>query len=203
MNQHNRKLLTFTALALAAMTLTAALAQAEAQDEKKTREVYRARLVDMSNRQSGLAGMADFIVTGWTVDAERNVLITTLRDKGHGEFIKALRMREEKGFFSPQTTQTSGQGAARFRYVYKINNDDGSSRVVIVTDRRLATVASTSEIRDYDVSMATMDFPAGSDTGTGMLYWAVRVSWDKDKDQMKLESPGTEGMRLTNVKLVK
>jgi hypothetical protein len=62
---------------------------------------------------------------------------------------------------------------------------------------------TTSEIREYDVSMVTMDFPADSDTGTGTLYLAVRVSWDKDTDRMKLESPGSDGMTLTNVKLVK
>ncbi len=203
MKPHYRRFTTLTVLALAVFAITAVPERAEAQEQEKTRDVYRARIVDMSNRNSGLAGMADFIVTGWTVAAERNMLITTLREKGHDDFIKALRMREEKGFFSPQTTQTSGQGSARFRYVYKFDNDDGSSRVVIVTDRRLRTVASTSEIRDYDISMATMDFPAGSDTGTGMLYLAVRVGWDQDKDRIKLESPGSEGMRLTNVKLVK
>jgi hypothetical protein len=203
MTKHNRNLLTFTTLVLAALTLTAGLTSAAVQDDKKMREVYRARLVDTSNRNSGLAGMADFIVTGWTVTAERTMLINTLRDKGHDDFIQALRKREDKGYFSPQTTQTSGQGSARFRYVYKVDNDDGSHRVVIVTDRRLASTMTTSEIREYDVSMVTMDFPADSDTGTGTLYLAVRVSWDKEKDRMKLESPGSDGMTLTNVKLVK
>ena len=156
----------------------------------------------MSSRQSGLAGMADFIVTGYTNTAERAVLLTTLREKGHDDFIKALRTRSDKGFLSPQTTQTSGFASQRFRYVYKFDNDDGSKKVVIVTDRNLRTGMTTSEIREYDVTLITMDFPAGSDSGTGMMYWATRVSWDKEKDQLKLESPGTEGMRLTTVKLV-
>ena len=123
------------------MTLTAGLAQDEAQDEEKMRDVYRGLLVDMSNRNSGLAGMADFIVTGWTDAADRDMLISKQREKGHDDFIQALRMREEKGYFSPQTTQTSGTRSARFRFVYKFDNDDGSHKIVIMTDRTLRTMA--------------------------------------------------------------
>lgn len=76
---------------------------------------------------------------------------------------------------------------------------------MIVTERviRGREAASTSELREYDVTLITMDFPASSDKGTGEMYWAVRVSWDKDNDKIKLESPGTEGFRITEVKLVK
>ena len=37
--------------------------RADAQEQEKMRNVYRARIVDMSTRQRSLAGKADFIVT--------------------------------------------------------------------------------------------------------------------------------------------
>ena len=94
-----------TVLALVALALTAGPKRADAQEQEKFRNVYRARLVDMSSRQSSLAGMADFIVTRWSSQAERTMLLKTLSEKGHDAFIKALRMREETGHLSPQTNR--------------------------------------------------------------------------------------------------
>jgi len=201
---HYHRLISSTALALVVLALTAAPKQADAQDEKKMRNVYRARIVDMSNRQSGLAGMADFIVTRWTLPAERTMLLNTLQDKGHDAFIKALRMREETGFLSPQTTQVSGYGSTRFRYAYQFDKEDGSKHIVIVTDRTIRERETSREIGDYDVTLIMMDFPANSDTGTGQMYWALRVQWDKKEDKLKLDSAGgSEPLRLTEIKLVK
>ena len=42
MTNHNRKLLTFSAMALAAMTLSLGLAPAEAQDDEKIRDTVHA-----------------------------------------------------------------------------------------------------------------------------------------------------------------
>ena len=191
-----------TALALVVFGLVTGPERADAQEPEKMRNVYRARTVDMSTRQSGLAGSADFIVTRWSTAEERATLMNTLSTKGHDEFIKALRKKEETGFFSPQTTQTSGYASTRFRYAYQFDLNDGAKRIVIVTDRTMRARES-SEMREYDITLITMDFPADSDTGTGEMYWAVRVWWDKDDDRLKMESPGSEGFRLTEIKLVK
>jgi len=203
MTTHDRKLITTTALALVVFALTAAPKQADAQDQKKMRNTYRARIVDASNTQSGLAGMADFIVTRWTPPAERTMLMDTLSEKGHDAFVKALRMREETGFFDPQTTQVSGYGSTRFRYAYQFDKEDGSKQITIVTNRTIRG-SGMSESADYDVTMIMMDFPANSDKGTGQMYRALKVGWDKKKDKLQLDSGGgSEPLRLTEVKLVK
>lgn len=203
MTTHYRKLISSTALALVVFALTAAPKQADAQDQKKMRNVYRARIVDMSNTQSGLAGMADFIVTRWTLPAERTMLMNTLSEKGHDAFVKALRMREETGFFDPQTTQVSGYGSTRFHYAYQFDKEDGSKQITIVTNRTIRG-SGMSESADYDVTMIMMDFPADSDKGTGQMYRALKVGWDKKNDKLQLDSGGgSEPLRLTEIKLVK
>ena len=198
------RLFSSTALALVVFALTAGPKRADAQEEKKMRNVYRARLVDMSTRQSSLAGMADFIVTRWSTQAERAMLLKTLAEKGHDDFIKALRMREETGFLRPQTTQVSGYGSTRFRYAYQFDKEDGSKQITIVTDRIIKAGETSRESADYDVTMIMMDFPANSEKGTGQMYWALRVRWDKEKDRLQLDAGGgSEPFRLTEIQLLK
>ena len=203
MTKHHSRLILFITLVLVVFAITAGPERADAEEQEKFRNVYRARIVDMSNRQSGLAGSAEFIVTRWTNKAERTVLLETLSEKGHDEFIKALRLREETGFFRPQTTQTSGYPSTRFRYAYQFDKEDGSKQITIVTDRTIR-LGETGDAVNYDVTLIMMDFPAGSDEGTGTMYWALKVGWDKEKDKLKMtRGDGSEGLRLTKVKLVK
>ena len=204
MASNYRNLISLTALGIVVFALSAAPKRADAQETKGLRNVYRARVVDMSNRQSGLAGMVDFVVTRWSAPAERTVLLNTLSEKGHDEFIKALRMREETGFFDPQTTQVSGYGSTRFHYAYQFDKKDGGKQITIVTDRTIKAGETGRESQDYDVTLILLDFPKGSDKGTGQMYWAVRVGWDKNNDKLKTDSAGgSEAFRLTEVELVK
>lgn len=203
MTKHYSRLILFVALVLVVYAFTAGPERADAQEQEKFRNVYRARIVDMSNRQSGLVGTAEFIVTRWTNPAERTVLLNTLSEKGHDDFIKALRMREETGFFRPQTTQTTGYPSTRFRYAYQFDKEDGSKQITIVTDRTIR-MGEVGDSVNYDVTLIMIDFPAGSDEGTGQMYWAVKVGWDKEKDKLKMDrGDGSEGLRLTKVQLVK
>ncbi len=203
MTRHYSRLILFITLVLVVFAITAGPERADAQEQEKFRNVYRARIVDASNRQSGLAGTAEFIVTRWTNAAERTVLLTTLSEKGHNEFIKALRMREETGFFRPITTQTSGYPSTRFRYAYQFDKEDGSKLIVIVTDRTIRQ-GEVGDSVNFNVTLIMMDFPAGSDEGTGTMYWALKLDWDKEKDKLKMtRGDGSEGLRLTKVQLVK
>ncbi len=204
MATHYSKLFSSTALALVVFALTATPQRADAQEKEEFRNTYRARIVDMSNRQSGLAGMVDFVVTRWTLPAERTMLLKTLSEKGHDDFIKALRMREETGFFDPQTTQLSGYGSTRFHYAYQFDKKDGGKQITIVTDRTIRAGETSRESADYDVTLIMMDFPANSDKGTGQMYWALKVGWDKENDKLKMDSAGgSESLRLTEVELLK
>lgn len=204
MTTHERKLISSIALALAVFALTMGPKRADAQEKDEFKNVYRARIVDMSNRQSGLAGMAEFVVTRWTNSAEREMLLKTLSEKGHDDFIKALRMREETGFFRPQTTQVSGYGSTRFHYAFQSEKEDGGKQITIVTDRTIRAGEASREAADYDVTLVMMDFPANSDKGTGQMYWALRVGWNDEEDKLKLDSAGgSEPLRLTEIELLK
>jgi len=201
--EYFRSLILCITLALVFLASTPGADCAYAQEQEKFRNVYRARIVDASNRQSGLAGSAEFIVTRWTNAAERTMLLQTLAEKGHNEFIKALRMREETGFFRPSTTQSSGYGSTRFRYAYQFDKEDGSKSVVIVTDRTIR-MGEVGDSVNYNVTLIMMDFPANSDEGSGTMYWALKVGWDKEKDKLTMaRGDGSEGLRLTKIKLVK
>ena len=203
MTKHYSRLILFITFVLVVFAFTTGPERADAQEQEKFRNVYRARIIDMSNRQSGLAGSAEFIVTRWTNAAERQVLLQTLAEKGHDEFIKVLRTREETGFFRPQTTQSTGYPSTRFRYAYQFDKEDGSKQITIVTDRTIS-MREVGDSVNYNVTLIMMDFPANSDEGTGTMYWALKLGWDKEKDKLKMtRGDGSEGLRLTKVQLVK
>ena len=87
---------------LAAVIALSATIGLAAQDEK---EVFTVHAVNMSG--AGRSGTTTFTITinRWSSAEERNLLLTTLKEKGHDEFIKALRAPKGGGIRSGSPPQ--------------------------------------------------------------------------------------------------
>ena len=80
---------------IAALIALTALGSAAAAQEDKLREEYRAFGVAMG---PGAAGVLDIVITRWSTEEERKLLIETLVQKDQEETVKLLRKQPETGF---------------------------------------------------------------------------------------------------------
>ena len=78
------------------------------------------------------AGTVDIGISRWSTEAEREALITTLKEKGSAALLDALIKQPESGFIKMPNTL----GWTLF-YARKTDLPDGGQRLVIATNRRL------------------------------------------------------------------
>src|SRR3989304_7180740 len=115
---------------IAALIALTALSSPAAAQEDKLREEYRAFGVAMG---PGAAGVLDIVITRWSTEEERKLLIDTLVQNDQEETVKLLRKQPETGFVRSQ----SGVGrypSVRLHYAYQ-RQLEGKRRGGLVTDR--------------------------------------------------------------------
>lgn len=186
------------ALAVSAMTVLAG-------DDKK--EVFTAFAVNMG--ATGPAGATTFeiTITRWSTEDERAQLLQTLQEKGHKDFMKALRKLKETGFVegSGVAARLNPFPSTRLHYAYQVV-ENGVRHILLVTDRPIGMreAASGNRSLDYDATAIQFEFPAeetqGKKTkGKGLMYMALKIGVDKDTKKMKVEEWGNEPIRLTDI----
>jgi hypothetical protein len=179
----------------------ASISIAQTADDK---EVYTAFAVNMGGTLQGTSGTFDINITRWSTAEERNMLLSTLKDKGHDEFMKALRKQKETGFVRGQGRMAAANPfpSTRLHAAWQ-SEKDGKREVVLVTERPIGMreAASASRSLDYDTSVIIMDFPADDKTaeGSGTLYMALKIQFDDEKNTLKVEEWGQQPTRLTKI----
>ena len=192
-----RKMLVATIVAVIAVLALAAGSTA-ADDEK---EVYNAFAVQMVQ---GMSGTIEINITRWSTPEQRNMLLTTLKEKGHDDFMKALRDQDETGFVQGQgrLAQANPFPSTRLHAAWQ-SEKDGKRKVVLVTDRPIGMREASSANRslDYDTSVIIMEFPANdpSADGTGTLHMALKLGYDEKKNTLEVEELGQQPVRLTKI----
>ncbi len=188
---------------LAAVIALSATIGLAAQDEK---EVFTVHAVNMSG--AGRSGTTTFTITinRWSSAEERNLLLTTLKEKGHDEFIKALRAQKEVGFVRGHLPSVARSPSIRLQYAFQ-SVEDGQREITLVTNRPIsnAEAMSAGKSLDYDTSIVRMQFPAeeGGDKkvqGKGSLYRAVKVGFSEKTGHLDAEVVGNEAVRLTDIR---
>ena len=183
---------------VAALGLTA---MAHAADDNK--EVYTAVVVNMGGA-AGMSGSLQINITRWTTNEERAMLLNTLKEKGHDEFIKALRRQKETGFVRARgrLAQRTPFPSTRLYYAWQ-HEKDGQREVRLMTDRPISARerAGGGRSLDYDLSVLIMEFPADDKDadGTGTLHLALEVRYDDKDGRLHVESMGRDDTRLTKI----
>ena len=186
----SRKMLSWSVLALAS------LAAAPLMGADKPIVEYRAFAVNMTGGPRTSAGVVQIGISRWSTDAEREALLTTLKEKGSGGLLDALTKQPESGFIKMPNTL----GWTLF-YTRQYQLPDGSRRVVMATNRKLTfgEVSRQTRSAEYDFTLVEIHFPKDGGKGEGKLAAAAKVTFNKETQQIEIENYGTMPVELKDV----
>lgn len=118
--------------------------------------------------------------------------------------MKALLDQKETGFFRGvgRASRANPFPSTRLQAAWQFERD-GQREVVLVTERPISgsEAASATMSLDYDTTVITMQFPADDEDakGEGLLYRALKIRYNNEKDKLEVEQMGREPVRLTEI----
>jgi hypothetical protein len=161
-----------------------------------TSERYVATAVNMG--QPGPTGpwTVEMVVTRWSTDRERDMLISMLLNKGSDAFLEALQDMPRTGYI--RTPDTVGYD---LHYARKEPLEDGGEAVFLATDRYIGFWEAVHRPRTIDYPFTYMELRIGAnDKGEGKLSIFTKLEVDKKRNQIVLENFGTVPVLLQNVR---
>jgi hypothetical protein len=190
-----RKLL---ALAVVAGCLFAGPAQAQEKQEKPKKYRFTAFAINMNSGPK--AGMVDITIERLTSPEERDTLIAAFAEGGQDALLKALqKVKPRIGYI--RTPNSIGYD---LQYAWRIANSDGTSRVIIGTDRPINFWEASRQPRtmDYPFTIIEMRLDAKGQ-GEGRMAAGTKISKSKDGKTIELENYGISPVALNEIKLQK
>ena len=136
----------------------------------------------------------------WTTEEEYAALVTALANEGHEGFVKVLHEQEPTGFVRSQQAANTVGGLPRIVTRFARRFSQGDKTIInLVTDRPMRG-REDPEYKEFNVSALRLELPAEG-KGTGLVYVALKVGYDKEKKQLVLQSANIEPVHLTNLHL--
>lgn len=195
---------TWTVMAgLVAVVLGATTLQAQTNDEKLEISAFA---INMSNIATGSSGVVEITVNKWSTAAERELLITTVMEKGSDALLRALQKTPDKGRFRiPSARQPDPHHLALgldLHYAWQTPLPEGGRRIVLATDRYIGLAEARNQPRTVDYPITLIEIRVDKDgNGEGKLAVATKVSFKKKENQLEIENYSSEPVRLNNVKV--
>ena len=186
------------ALAIVAGFLLAGPAQAQEKAEKPKPYRFTAFAINMGSGPR--AGMVDITIERLTTDEERESLIAAFVEGGQDMLLKALqKVKPRVGYI--RTPNSIGYD---LQYAYRFANSDGTSRVIIGTDRPINFWEARNQPRtiDYPFTIIEMRLDANGN-GEGRMAAGTKISKSKDGKTIELENYGISPVALNEIKLQK
>jgi hypothetical protein len=187
------------AVAIVAGFLMAGSAQAQDKKEEKPKP-YRFTAFAINMGSGPKAGMVDIVLERLTTDEERQELIAAFVEGGQDMLLKALqKVRPRVGYM--RTPNSLGYD---LQYAYRFVNSDGTSRVVIGTDRPINFWEASRQPRtiDYPFTIIEMRLDAKGN-GEGRMAAGTKISKSRDGKTIELENYGISPVALNEIKLQK
>jgi hypothetical protein len=173
---------------------------AQAQDKKEKPEKYRFTAFAVNMNSGPRAGMVDITLERLTTDEERQNLIAAFVEGGQDALLKALqKVKPRVGYI--RTPNSLGYD---LQYAYRFMNSDGSSRIIIGTDRPINFWEASRQPRtiDYPFTIIEMRLDAKGE-GEGRMAAGTKISKSKDGKAIELENYGISPVALNQIKLQK
>lgn len=150
-----------------------------------------------ANMTQGKAGVVQIQIDRWSTDAERDMLRTTLREKGPDALLKALQgIKPRVGFMRLPNTRGWDLYFAR-----DIKREDGTRQVILASDRYIAFGEAMSSTRSMQYRFTIIDIRFDTEgKGTGELSAAAKVSINPKTNTLEIENYGAQPTDLINVK---
>jgi hypothetical protein len=142
------------------------------------------------------AGTVEITIDRWSTDAERDLLIKTLIDKGPEKLLDTLQKMPRAG--SIRTPNSIGYD---LHYARKMPMDEGGDQIILATDRYIGFWEAANRPRTVDYPFTLIEMRVGKDgVGEGKMSLFTKIMYDKKKNQIVLEDYGSQPVLLTQVK---
>jgi hypothetical protein len=149
------------------------------------------------NMARGGSATIEMRVDNWTTDAERDRLLNVLMDQGPDKLLDALQKAPKVGYIRRSTSL-----GYDLRYARAVPEDDGGTKVVLATDRRMAFWEVANQTRSVDYPFTVVELHLNKDgEGEGKLSLATRITADKENKLIVLENYATQPVLLKSVKM--
>lgn len=160
------------------------------------REEFTAVAIANNNIQTG-AGTVHISIERWSTNAEREMFVSTLTNKGPKALLDKLQDTRPVGRI--RTPDSIGYD---LRYAQQTPGEDGGRRIVIATDRPIGFWELTNRPRTVDYPFTIVQMQIGPDgRGTGTLSEFTKVL--ASKDTIYLENFASAPVMLTEIRAKK
>ena len=145
---------------------------------------------------TGQAGVVEITIDRWSTDEEREMLLTTLQEKGPDALLSALeKIRPPVGYM--RTPNSIGYD---LYYARSNPQPDGSRKVVLATNRRVTFREAANNTRSMEYQFTLIEIHLGKNgKGEGKMVPAAKVSWDAKAKKIEVENYSALPVDLTTV----
>lgn len=162
--------------------------------------------VNMSNIGTGGTAPVEFNINRWSPTSTRGMLITTMLDKGADALLSALQKQPSLGKMRFPSLAGPDPTHARLgwdiRYASETPLPDGGRRIVMALDRTIGFWEAANRPRTIDYPFTFIQIQVDKNgEGEGKLSIATKVSFDKKKNAIELETYASEPLRLQGVRV--
>jgi hypothetical protein len=156
---------------------------------------YTSLAVDLSGQGASASATVGIVIDRWSTEAERQRLTTVLVEQGPEKLLGVLRELPRVG-----AIHTPGGVGFDVRYAWRTVNADGSSRVVLLTDRPIQFWERWNMTRSVDYPFTLVELHLRPDgTGEGKLSLATKVTYDRATKTIMLERYSDQPVLLQKV----
>jgi hypothetical protein len=149
-----------------------------------------------ATRPSASASIVEIQIDRWSTDQERQSLLDVLRTKGADNLLSALQKAPRVGFI-----RTPDSLAWDLHYARATASDDGGTRIVLATDRRMSFWELADRERSIDYPFTVIEIHLDRNgKGEGRMSIATRVTAGGDGN-IHLENYSVDPVRLQNVQV--
>jgi hypothetical protein len=196
-------LMRWKTLAIVAISavLTMSLASAQSKSEKAEKPKPIRFTSFATNLNSGPhAQVIDIVLERLSSDEERANLVAAFMEKGQDFLLTQLqKVKPRVGYI--RNPNSLGYD---LQYAYRFVNSDGTSKVVIATDRRIGFLEAANRTRTMDYPFTLIEMHLDKDgNGEGRMAVGVQISKSKDGKTVELENYGISPVVLNQIKMDK
>ena len=186
------------AIGLAAFVTITSVSAQDTKAEKPKKYIFTAFAINMGSGPN--AGVVDIALERLSSDEERANLIAAFMEKGQDALLTALqKVKPRVGYI--RTPNSLGYD---LQYAYRFVNSDGSSRIVIATDRRVGFLEASRQARTMDYPFTIIEMRLDKDgNGEGRMAAGTKISKSKDGKTVELENYGISPVALNKIHLLK
>lgn len=149
-----------------------------------------------ATRPSAQASIVEIQIDRWSTDQERQSLLDVLHNESAQDLLRALQKAPRVGFI-----RTPDSLAWDLHYARATASDDGGTRIVLATDRRMSFWELANRERSVDYPFTVIEIHLDkSGKGEGRMSIATRVTAGGDGN-IHLENYSIEPVRLQNVQV--